>query len=55
MSSAILRRTSVRAAALSAVALLALTGCSGGTDQENTEPAETTASSEVTTLSLIHI
>lgn len=48
MSSAVLRRTSVRAAALSAVALLALTGCSDGTDQENTDQAETSASAEAT-------
>ena len=45
MSSAAFRRTSVRAAALSAAALLALTGCSGGADQDGTEQPTAASSS----------
>ena len=45
MSSAAFRGISVRAAALSAVALLALTGCSGGSDQDGTEQPTAASSS----------
>lgn len=49
MSSALIRRTSVRAAALSAAALLALTGCSGGTDDGGAgQTTEATAATDAT-------